>query len=83
MAHDGLHGVSLQLGDDHECRGCWQLQEGTFEYELEEIVAHEDPHGRFIAITDARGMVERYPMGRDHEGISRSARSRLAIARPW
>ena len=58
----GCMGVGVELGDGHECRGCWQLQEGTFENELEEIVAHEDPHGRFIAITDASGMVKRYPI---------------------
>jgi hypothetical protein len=54
-------GVGLELGDGHECRGCWQLQEPSLENELEEIVAHEDPRGRFIAITDARGNDERYP----------------------
>jgi hypothetical protein len=37
------------------------LQEPSLENELEEIVAHEDPRGRFIAITDARGNDERYP----------------------
>lgn len=52
----------LDPRDGHECRGCWPLQEATFEDELEEIVAHEDPRGRFITITDARGDVERYPL---------------------
>ncbi|MEV5068719.1 hypothetical protein MRBLMI12_000270 [Microbacterium sp. LMI12-1-1.1] len=52
--------VGVERGDGHECRGCWQLQEGTFENELEEIVAHEDPRGRFIVITNARGGTERY-----------------------
>lgn len=50
--------MGVDLGDGHECLGCRQLQEGTFENGLEEIVAHEDPRGRFIAITDARGNVE-------------------------
>lgn len=54
------HGV--ESGDRHECRGCWPLQEATFEHELEEIVAHEDPHGRFITVTNARGDVERYSL---------------------
>lgn len=53
-------GRGVQLGDGHECRGCWQLQEGTFENDLEEIIAHEDPRGRFIAITDECGTSERY-----------------------
>lgn len=52
--------VGVELGDGHECRGCWQLQEGTFENGLEEIIAHEDPGGRFVAITDARGDSDRY-----------------------
>lgn len=54
--------AGTQMGDGHKCRGCSQLQEATFENGLEEIVAHEDPHGRFIAITDARGHIERYPI---------------------
>jgi hypothetical protein len=29
--------------------GVGKLQEATFENDLEEIVAHEDPRGRFIA----------------------------------
>lgn len=49
-----------ELGDGHECGGCWRLQEATFENGLEEIVAHEDSRGRFIVITDARGGTERY-----------------------
>lgn len=60
----------VQYDDGHECRGCWELQEATFENALEEIVAHEDPRGRFITITDARGTVERYlidaPMTRSY-----------------
>jgi hypothetical protein len=52
--------VGVQLGDGHQCHGCWQLQEGTFENELEEIVAHEDQRGRFIVITNARGGTARY-----------------------
>jgi hypothetical protein len=52
--------VGVELGDGHECRGCWQLQEGTFETELDVIVAHEDPRGRFIVIKDASGGTERY-----------------------
>jgi hypothetical protein len=30
--------------------------------DLGEIVAHEDPRGRFIAISDARSMVDRNPI---------------------
>jgi hypothetical protein len=56
----GRMGSIVEERDDHECRGCWQLQEGTFENDLEEIVAHEDPRGRFIDITDGRGNIERY-----------------------
>lgn len=52
----------IDLSDGHDCRGCWPLQEATFENELEEIVAHEDPRGRFITITNARGDVEHYPL---------------------
>ena len=52
--------VGVELGDRHECRGCWPLQEGTFENEFEEIVSHEDPRGRFIVITNARCGTERY-----------------------
>lgn len=54
------HVEASELGDGHECRGCWQLQEGTVENELEEIVAHEDPRRRFIVITEASGGTERY-----------------------
>jgi hypothetical protein len=52
----------IDLSDGHDCHGCWPLQEATFENELEEIVAHEDPRGRFITITNARGDVERYSL---------------------
>jgi hypothetical protein len=55
--------VGAELGDGHECRGCWRLQEATFENGLEEIVTHEDPRGRFIVITDVRGGTERYAIG--------------------
>lgn len=41
----------IQYDDGHEFRGRWELQEATFENALEEIVAHEDPRGRFITIT--------------------------------
>ncbi|GAA3627593.1 hypothetical protein GCM10022200_07570 [Microbacterium awajiense] len=51
---------ATRLDDGHQCRGCWPLQEATFENGLEEIVAHEDARGRFITITGARGNVERY-----------------------
>lgn len=50
------------IDDGHECRGCWTLQEMSFADNLEEIVAHEDPQGGFITITDTRGAVERYPI---------------------
>ena len=43
--------VGIEFGDGHECRGCWQLQEGTFGNELEEIVAHEGTRGGFIVTT--------------------------------
>ncbi|GAA1970488.1 hypothetical protein GCM10009776_36920 [Microbacterium deminutum] len=52
--HSGLQLVG------HECRGCWELQEPTIENNLEAVVVHEDPHGRFITITDLRGDMERY-----------------------
>lgn len=52
----------IDLDDGHDCQGCWPLQEATFENELEEIVAHEDPRGRFITINNARGDVERYSL---------------------
>ena len=52
----------LQFEDAHQCRGCWELQGATFENDLEEIIAHEDPRGRFVTITDAGGSVERYPI---------------------
>lgn len=85
----------VQYDDGHECRGCWELQEATFENALEEIVAHEDPRGRFITITDARGTVERYlidaPMTRsyskraastgDSHGSTRSPTARVLRAR--
>lgn len=55
--------VGVEMGDGHECCGCWHLQEGRFEDEFEEIVAHEDPRGSFIAITGARGTTERFAIG--------------------
>lgn len=50
----------IRFDDGHQCRGCWQLQEATFENELEEIVAHDDTRGQFITVTDSQGGVERY-----------------------
>jgi hypothetical protein len=38
------------------------LQEAAFENELEEIVAHEDPNGRFITIAGPHWYVERYSL---------------------
>lgn len=57
-----LMGFEVRLDEGHECRGCWPLQEGTLANDLEEIVAHEDPRGRFVTIADAHGNVERYPI---------------------
>lgn len=55
-------GSAVSFEDGHECRGCWPLQEPALENALEEIVAHEDPSGRFVTIVNARGGVERYPL---------------------
>lgn len=73
-------GAGLELDDGHECRGCWQLLEPSLENELEEIVAHEDTRGRFIAITHARGNVECYPTEAPMTKAYLEARSRLAVA---
>jgi len=55
-------GTDVYFDDGHECRGCWPLQEPTLENALEEIVAHEDPRGRFVTIADAHESVERYSL---------------------
>ena len=54
--------TDVSFDDAHECRGCWRLQEPALENALEEIVAHEDPRGRFVTIAHAHGNVERYSL---------------------
>ena len=51
-----------RLNDGHECRGCWVLSDGDVGSDFEEVVAHEDPAGRFVTLTTAQGRVERYSL---------------------
>jgi hypothetical protein len=71
-----------RLDDDHECRGSWVLSEGDIGSEFEEVVAHEDPAGRFVNPDHPAGSSGAVPLDEPMARLYLETIGRLALVSP-